>query len=68
MATNISPGVYSKIIDLSTYTSAIPGTIGFMCVLSEKGEDNTLKFFKGEIWNDVRKVSIHNFFCFETSK
>jgi hypothetical protein len=41
---NISPGVYTKIIDLSTYVQAVPSTIGVMCALAEKGEDNTLKF------------------------
>jgi hypothetical protein len=41
---NISPGVYTKIIDLSTYVSAVPSTIGLICALTEKGEDNTLKF------------------------
>lgn len=41
---NISPGVYTKIIDLSTYVQAVPGTIGFFCALTEKGEDNKFKF------------------------
>jgi hypothetical protein len=41
---NISPGVYTKIIDLSTYVQAVPGTIGLICALTEKGEDNKLKF------------------------
>ena len=44
MATNISAGVYSKIIDLSTYVQAVPGTIGFICALTEKGRDNELLF------------------------
>lgn len=44
MPTNISPGVYSKIIDLSTYVQAVPGTIGFICALTEKGRDNELVF------------------------
>lgn len=44
MAINISPGVYSKIIDLSTYVQAVPGTIGFICALTEKGRDNELVF------------------------
>ena len=42
---NISPGVYTKIIDLSTYVQAVPSTIGCLCGLTEKGEDNVLKFF-----------------------
>jgi len=41
---NISPGVYTKIIDLSTYVAAVPSTIGLICALTEKGEDNVLKF------------------------
>jgi len=41
---NVSPGVYTKIIDLSTYVQAVPGTIGFMCALAKKGEDNVFKF------------------------
>ena len=41
---NISPGVYTKIIDLSTYVQAVPGTTGLICALTEKGEDNVLKF------------------------
>jgi len=44
MATNVSPGVYTKIIDLSTYVQAVPGTIGFICALTEKGRDNELVF------------------------
>jgi len=45
MATPISPGVYTKIIDLSTYVQAVPGTVGMIASLTEKGEDNVLKFF-----------------------
>ena len=41
---NISPGVYTKIIDLSTFVQAVPGTIGLICALTEKGEDNKLRF------------------------
>ena len=41
---NVSPGVFSKIIDLSTFVQAAPSTIGFICALTEKGEDNVLKF------------------------
>lgn len=40
--TAISPGVYSKIIDLSSYLSSTPGTVGFVPILTEKGEDNVL--------------------------
>lgn len=41
---NISPGVYTKIIDLSTYVQAVPSTIGMIAALTKKGEDNNLKF------------------------
>lgn len=40
---NVSPGVYTKIIDLSTYVQVVPSTIGCICALTKKGEDNTLK-------------------------
>ena len=40
---NISPGVYSKIIDLSTFVQVVPGTIGLACAITKKGEDNVLK-------------------------
>jgi len=41
---NISPGVYTKIIDLSTYVSAVPATTGFICALTKKGRDNKAIF------------------------
>ena len=41
---NVSPGVYSKIIDLSQFVQAVPSTIGFIAAITEKGEDNVLKF------------------------
>lgn len=44
MATNVSPGVYTKIIDLSAFVQAAPSTIGFITAITEKGEDNVLKF------------------------
>ena len=44
---NISPGVYTKIIDLSTYVAEVPGTIGLICGFSKKGEDNVLKYVGG---------------------
>ena len=42
MADMISPGVYTNIIDLSTYLTSTSGTIGFVPILAEKGEDNVL--------------------------
>jgi len=41
---NVSPGVFTKIIDLSEYVRNVPSTIGFMCIVSEKGPDNQLIF------------------------
>jgi hypothetical protein len=41
---NISPGVFTKIIDLSTFVQVVPSTIGFMCGLTRKGRDNELTF------------------------
>ena len=41
---NVSPGVFSKIIDLSTFVQAVPSTIGFMAGVTEKGRDNELVF------------------------
>ena len=41
---NVSPGVFTKIIDLSQFVQAVPSTIGFIPALTEKGEDNVLKF------------------------
>lgn len=39
---NVSPGVYSRIVHLSTYPQEVPGTIGFIALFSEKGPDNEL--------------------------
>lgn len=40
--TMISPGVYTNIIDLSSYLTSTSGTIGFLPIITEKGEDNVL--------------------------
>jgi len=63
MATNISPGVYSKIIDLSTYVSAVPGTIGFICALTEKGRDNELLFLgsRSELISEFGEPNINTY-------
>jgi hypothetical protein len=44
MATNASPGVYSNIIDLSSYVQQVPSTIGFVCALTKRGRDNQLVY------------------------
>jgi len=41
---NVSPGVFTKIIDLSQFIQAVPSTIGFISAITEKGEDNVLRF------------------------
>lgn len=41
---NVSPGVFTKIIDLSTYVQAVPSTIGFLCGFTRKGRDNEVVF------------------------
>jgi hypothetical protein len=38
----ISPGVYTKIIDLSEYVQNVPSTIGFLPIICERGPDNRL--------------------------
>jgi len=47
MASPISPGVYTTITDLSSYVAAVPSTIGLICGITKKGEDNVLKFIGG---------------------
>ena len=42
MADMISPGVYTKIIDLNSYLTSQSGTVGFVPVITEKGPDNVL--------------------------
>jgi hypothetical protein len=44
MAANVSPGVFTKIIDLSAFVQAVPSTIGFVSGLTRKGRDNQLIF------------------------
>ena len=41
---NVSPGVFTKIIDLSTYVQAVPSTIGFISGFTKKGRDNEVIF------------------------
>jgi hypothetical protein len=60
---NISPGVYTKIIDLSTYVQAVPSTIGCLCGLTSKGEDNVLKFIgsRAEFISEFGEPNISEF-------
>jgi len=41
---NVSPGVYSKIIDISDYVQSVPSTIGCLMALTKKGKDNQFSF------------------------
>jgi hypothetical protein len=41
---NISPGVYTKIIDLSTFVQVVPASIGLICGYTRKGRDNKVIF------------------------
>lgn len=63
MASNISPGVYTKIIDLSTFVQAVPSTIGFMCALTEKGRDNELRFIgsRAELISEFGEPNINKY-------
>lgn len=59
MAINISPGVYTKIIDLSTYVAGVPSTIGFIPIISDRGEDNRLIMTNGrDFYQDFGEPNI----------
>jgi hypothetical protein len=60
---NVSPGVYTKIIDLSTFVQAVPSTIGFMCGFSHKGRDNELLFLgsRAELISEFGEPNIVDF-------
>ena len=47
MASNVSPGVYTRLIDLSSYLEDIPGSVGFIPFLSRRGPDNVLTYVTG---------------------
>jgi len=60
---NISPGVYTKIIDLSAYVASVPGTISFIAGLTKKGEDNVMKFVgsRGEFIGEYGEPNISDY-------
>ncbi len=60
---NISPGVYTKIIDLSTYVQAVPSTVAFICALTEKGRDNKVYFVgsRSELINEWGEPNIGSY-------
>jgi len=45
---NESAGVYSQIIQLGNYVSAVPSTVAFIAALTDRGEDNKLKFISSQ--------------------
>jgi hypothetical protein len=60
---NVSPGVYTKIIDLSTFVQAVPSTIGFLCGFTHKGRDNELLFLgsRAELISEFGEPNIVDF-------
>ena len=60
---NVSPGVYTKIIDLSAYVQAVPSTIGFMCGFTHKGRDNEMLFLgsRAELISEFGEPNITDF-------
>lgn len=60
---NVSPGVYTKIIDLSTFVQAVPSTIGFLCGFTHKGRDNELLFLgsRAELISEFGEPDITQF-------
>jgi hypothetical protein len=41
---NVSPGVFTKIVDLSTFVQVVPASIGMVCGYARKGRENKLIF------------------------
>jgi len=39
---HVSPGVFTKIVDLSEYVRSVPSTIGFIPIICKKGPDNQM--------------------------
>jgi hypothetical protein len=60
---NVSPGVYTKIIDLSAFVQAVPSTIGLVCGLTHKGRDNELIFLgsRSELISEFGEPNISDF-------
>jgi hypothetical protein len=60
---NVSPGVYTKIIDLSAFVAAVPSTIGFVPGLTRQGRDNQLIFLgsRAELVNEWGEPNINEF-------
>jgi hypothetical protein len=60
---NVSPGVYTKIIDLSAFVAAVPSTIAYVPGLTRKGRDNQLLFVgsRSELVNEWGEPNINDF-------
>lgn len=60
---NVSPGVFTKIIDLSAFVAAVPSTIGFLCGMTRQGRDNELIFVgsRAEFVNEWGEPDINEF-------
>lgn len=60
---NVSPGVYTKITDLSSYVQNVPSTIGFLCGFTHKGRDNELVFLgsRAELISEFGEPNIVDF-------
>ena len=60
---NVSPGVFTKIIDLSAFVQAVPSTIGFLCGFTKKGRDNELVFVgsRSELISEFGEPNIVDF-------
>ena len=60
---NVSPGVFTKIIDLSAFVAAVPSTIGFLSGLTRQGRDNELIFVgsRAEFVNEWGEPDINEF-------
>ena len=60
---NVSPGVYTKIIDLSAFVAAVPSTIAFVPGLTRQGRDNQLIFVgsRSELVNEWGEPNINDF-------
>jgi len=63
MPTQIAPGVYTKIIDQSLFATPVPGTVGFIPILSPYGIDNTLTFVasQSELINDFGSPNLEKY-------
>jgi len=60
MASNVSIGVFSTLTDLSQYVQAIPGTIGYIAFISEKGPDNVVVGTNGrDFFTDFGRPNIN---------